>query len=204
MPLYIMSSEKNPTRTRVLKATWSLLDSGGGSRVRMSDIAKVAGISRQALYLHFPNRAELLIATTRHIDEVKKIDDRLAASRAAQTGRARLSAFVEAWGNYIPEIYGVATALIALGPGDEEARTAWQDRLGAVRHGCASAVAMLARDGDLVAHLDEDRATDLLATLLSVPIWEGLCQAHGWSQSDYIAEIDRLSRAALIRPNPTS
>jgi len=204
MPLYIMSSKKNPTRTRILNATWSLLDSEGGSRVRMSDIAKAAGISRQALYLHFPNRADLLIATTRHIDEVKKIDDRLAASRTAQTGRARLSAFVEAWGNYIPEIYGVAKALIALGPGDEEARTAWQNRLNAVRHGCAAAVAMLARDGDLVAHLDEARATDLLATLLSVPVWEDLRHAHGWGQADYIAEIHRLSSAALIRPDAVS
>lgn len=200
MSIYIMSSKKDPTRTRILKATWSLLDSGAGSRVRMSDIAKASGISRQALYLHFPNRAELLIATTRHIDEEKKVDDRLAASRAAQTGRARLAAFVKAWGNYIPEIYGVAKALIALGADDGEARAAWQDRMDAVRHGCAAAVAMLARDGDLIPHLGEGRATDLLATLLSVPVWEDLRLAHGWSQADYIAEIDRLSRAALIRP----
>lgn len=73
----------------------------------------------------------------------------------------------------------MATALIALGHGDAEARTAWQNRLAAVRHGCAAAVVMLARDGELVAHLHEERATDLLATLLSVPVWEDLRHAHG-------------------------
>ena len=60
-------STKNPdTRTRALKAAWKLLEEGGSS-VRMADIAKAAGISRQAVYLHFPTRAELLVAVTRHL-----------------------------------------------------------------------------------------------------------------------------------------
>ena len=103
-----MSRETNETRTRILDAAWKLLEASRGSGVRMSDIAKAAGISRQAVYLHFPTRAELLIATTRHLDEVKGVDARLAASRNAATGRERLDAFIEAWGDYIPEINGVA------------------------------------------------------------------------------------------------
>ena len=87
-----MSSENNPTRERILKSTWSLLEAGGASSVRMSDIAKAAKISRQALYLHFPNRAELLVATTRYLDEVYDVDTRLLASRTAKTGTDRLSA----------------------------------------------------------------------------------------------------------------
>jgi AcrR family transcriptional regulator len=81
-----MSSENPDTRTRILESAWKLLEAGGGSEVRMSDIAKDAGISRQAVYLHFPKRADLLIATTRYIDEVNDIDARLAASRGAATG----------------------------------------------------------------------------------------------------------------------
>ena len=109
-----MSSKKNPTRDRILKTTWELLEDGGASAVRMSDIAKAAKISRQALYLHFPNRAELLVATTRYLDEVYDIEGKLAASRAAPTGRARLHEWVVVWGNYIPKIYGIAKALIFL------------------------------------------------------------------------------------------
>ena len=56
-----MSSEKNSTKFRILEATRKLLESGD-KNVRMSDIAKAVGISRQALYLHYPNRADLLIA----------------------------------------------------------------------------------------------------------------------------------------------
>ena len=71
-----MSSDRINTKTRILEVTWSLLESGNKA-IRMADIAKVAGVSRQALYLHFPGRAELLIATTRHIDTVKNVDELL-------------------------------------------------------------------------------------------------------------------------------
>ena len=108
-----MSSENSETRKNILETTWKLLESGGPSAVRMSDIAKSTGISRQAVYLHFPSRAELLIATTRYLDEVKDVDARLEASHSATSGLERLDAYIEAWGNYIPEVYGVARALVA-------------------------------------------------------------------------------------------
>ena len=133
MLLYIMSREKSETRNRILQSAWKLLEAGSGGDVRMSDIAKKAGISRQALYLHFPNRADLLVATTRYLDEVKDIDARLAASRSACTGAERVDAFIEAWGNYIPEIYGVAKALLVMKDSDQEAKLAWNDRMQAVR-----------------------------------------------------------------------
>ncbi|MCA1335194.1 TetR/AcrR family transcriptional regulator [Pseudooceanicola marinus] len=191
-----MSSE-NPTRRKILNAAWTLLEQGG-SQIRMSDIARAAGISRQALYLHFPSRAELLVAVTRHLDEEKDIDARLAESRNATTGQARLAAFIAAWGNYIPEIRGVARALMAMADSDAEARAAWDDRMDAVRQGCAAAVTALARDGQLDPALDEGRATDLLWGLLSVPLWIQLRETCGWSQEAYLAEMQRLAGRALL------
>lgn len=194
-----MSSDSNPTRTKILTAARTLLESGTGAQVRMSDIAKATGISRQAVYLHFPNRAELLIALTRWMDEVNRVEDRLAASRAATDGLTRLSEFIDMWGGYIPEIHGVARALMAMYDSDAEARAAWDDRLAAVRHGCAAAVAALTRDGLLREDLTEDQATDLLWTLLSVRNWEHLRQTCGWPQDRYLSEMQRLARAALLR-----
>ncbi len=193
-----MSRGEGDTRTRILEAAWSLLEAGEGA-VRMADIAKAAGISRQALYLHFPNRADLLIATTRHIDAVKDVDARLAESRAATSGEARLAAFVEAWGRYIPEIHGVSRALRAMAPADEAARAAWQGRMAAVREGCAAAVRALAADGRLDPALSEREATDLLWTLLSVETWERLVGDCGWSEEDYLRKIVALARAAVVR-----
>ena len=103
-----MSSESIETRTRILETTVRMLEEHGGRGVRMGDIAKAAGISRQAVYLHFASRAELLVAATRYLDEILDVDARLAPSRAATSGVERLALYIECWGSYIPEIYGVA------------------------------------------------------------------------------------------------
>lgn len=192
-----MSSDPINTKTRILDVTWNLLENGDKT-VRMSDIAKAAGISRQALYLHFPNRAELLVATTRHIDVVKNVDARLERSRSATSGVERLHAFIEGWGGYIPQIHGMSVALRAMRSTDKEAAAAWNDRMKAVRHGCEAAVQAISQDGSLTRDLTEDAATDLLWTLLSVENWERLVRDCGWTQSAYEKTIKQTAEAALL------
>ena len=170
----------------------------GDKNVRMSDIAKAVGISRQALYLHYPNRAELLIATTRHLDSVKNVDARLEPSRTARSGIERLGAFIKAWGSYIPEIHGMAVALREMRASDKEAADAWDDRMQAMREGCAAAVKAISEDGKLNSGLSEKVATDLLWTLLSVENWERLVRDCGWSQSAYEETMQKLAEAALL------
>ncbi|WP_417494616.1 TetR/AcrR family transcriptional regulator [Maricaulis sp.] len=193
-----MSKAGEETRTRILNACWTLLEQGPDTPARMSDIARAAGVSRQAVYLHFPNRTELLIATTRFIDEASDIDERLAKSRATTGGPARLDAYIEAWGNYIPVIHGVGSALMAMAATDEAARAAWADRMAAMRHGCDAAIQAIARDRRLRPGLAPVRATDLVWTLLSVRNWEHLVIDCGWAQEDYVSEIKRLARAAVV------
>lgn len=195
-----MSRENQTTRVRILSATLSLLETGSAPAVRMSDIAKAAGISRQALYLHFPNRAELLIAAVRHLDETHQIETRLAASRAATDGVERLKEWITVWAGYIPQIYGVAKALLAMQHSDPEARAAWQDRMTAVRHGCAAVTGLLESQGKLTKALSAEEATDLLATLLSVHGWESLHQDAGWSQQRYLEIMQQTAKRILLDP----
>lgn len=196
-----MSSVKPSTREKILKAAWNLLESDPAPSVRMGDIAKEAGISRQALYLHFPTRAELLVATARYLDEVKNVDERLVASRTAATGVERLNAFIDAWGNYIPEIYGVAKAFMAMQDSDEAAAIAWGDRMQAVREGCEAAVKALKKDGALSKDFSPKQATDILWTMLSVRNWEQLTGDAGWSQKRYIETMKLLAMRVLLSEN---
>ena len=193
-----MSRENLPTRTRILEATLKLLEDGEGSKVRMSDIAKAANVSRQAVYLHFPGRADLLTETTRYVDQINDIDALLQESRNASTGRERLVAWVDVWGNYIPKIYGVAKALLAMKDTDDEALTAWNDRMNAVREGCEAVITALQRDGALNPTLTEKEATDMLWTVLSVRSWEHLRQDCGWSQETYIQKTTIILERALV------
>ena len=191
------------TKERILKAAWELLErdatASGGQAVRMADIAKAAGISRQAVYLHYQNRADLLVATTRYIDVQKSVDAMLIASRTAKTGKERLTAYISALGNYFPEIHKVMRALMVMAPTDDEAAAAVADRENAMRHGCKAAVRDLIRDGDLAPGLSSEEATDVLWTLLSVQTWERLTQQCGWPQQRYLELITETAEKVLVR-----
>lgn len=191
-----MSSEQ--TKTRILETTWKVLETRIDKN-RMSDIATAVGISRQALYLHYPTRAELLIATTKHIDKVKKVNQRLELSRAAGSGIERLHFFIKAWGGYIPEIHGISVALRNMRENDKAAAEAWDERMQAVRHGCQAAVRAIEKDGKLKSDLSEQVATDILWTLLTVENWERLVLDCTWSQSEYEVMMIKLAEAGLLK-----
>ena len=193
-----MSSKNPKTRDRILKAALELLEASRGQGVRMTDIAKRAGITRQALYLHFATRAALLIATTHYLDDLKGSEQRLLASRTARSGIERLDAFIEAWGGYIPEIYGIAKALLAMRDTDAAAAQAWDERMRDMRQGCEAAINALKRDGTLSPDHTPDQATDILWTMLSVRNWEQLTIECGWPQARYIETHKSLARRIFV------
>ena len=193
-----MSSENIETRTRILEATVKMLEGGEGRGVRMGDIAAAAGISRQAVYLHFASRTELLVAAAKHLDEVLESDRRLAPSRAATSGVKRLDLYIESWGRYIPQIYRVAKGLMLAQDTDEAAAAAWKDRMLAMRDGCRAAVEALHADGNLASEWTPRRATDALWTMLLVPNWENLTIDCGWSTQQYIRWMKTLATRTFV------
>ncbi len=194
-----MSSKNIETKTRILDATVRMLEEHGGRGVRMGDIAKAAGISRQAVYLHFASRADLLVAATKYLDEVLEVDRRLAPSRAATSGVERLALYIDCWGNYIPEIYGVAKALLLAQDTDEAAAAAWKDRMLAMRDGCRAAIDALHADGKLAPGWTPKRATDVLWTMLLVPNWENLTGECGWSTQQYIRWMKTVAERTFVK-----
>ena len=194
-----MSSEDSKTRTRILEVTVQMLEEHRGHGVRMADIAKRAGVSRQAVYLHFASRTELLGAATKFLDEKLKLDRRLAPSRVAGSGAERLASYVEFWGNYVPEIYGAAKALLLVKETDEAAAAAWKDRMTAMRDGCRAAIETLHSEGILASEWSRDSATDVLWTMLSVANWENLTAECGWSNQQYINRMKKIAERILLK-----
>jgi len=193
-----MSREIADTREKILAATVRMLEEHDGKGVRMGDIAKETGISRQAVYLHFASRTDLLVAATRYLDEKLDIDRRLAPSRAATSGVERLALYIDCWGAYIPEIYGVAKALLVAQDTDEAAAAAWKDRMAAMRDGCRAAVDALYADGVLASDWTRPKATDALWSLLLVPNWENLTIECGWSTKEYTRRMKILARRSFV------
>ncbi|MEE2525523.1 TetR/AcrR family transcriptional regulator [Hyphobacterium sp. HN65] len=186
------------TREKILEACRRKLEEQGAD-VGMGEIAKAAGVSRQAVYLHFANRAELLVATARHADMAANVDELLSASRGAPDGVSRLLAYLDAWAQLVPQIYPVARALLAMKETDASAGAAWTDRMAAQRHGCQAAIDALEKDGHLVAGLSNRAAVDSLWTLMSVRNYEHWVMDCGWTVEAYRDELKRIASAAFIK-----
>lgn len=196
--IYTMSSIISETRKKIIETAAKLLLESHGKGVRMADIARATGVSRQAVYLHFPSRGELMIAAVRYLDEVYGLDERLRAFREARTGIEIMEAFIEFWGNYIPKIYGVAKALMAARDDDDAAAAAWKDRMDSIRNGCRRTIETIEHEGDLSSEWSVDEAVDLMATTLSIENWERLTRDCGWSVDEYVERIKKLLTKGLL------
>jgi AcrR family transcriptional regulator len=173
-----------------------------GRGVRMRDVADEAGVSRQAVYDHFGSRAKLILETTHYVDKLRGLSQRKRRFEEAKTGEEALEAYIEFWGNFIPEIYGIARALRADRESDSAAAAAWDDRMGAVRASCRLVMEALDRDRTLASGWTVDEATDLLWTILSISNWELLTLECGWTQQQYLARMHELARSALVSDHP--
>ena len=165
----------------------------------MRDVAGAAGVSRQAVYDHFGSRAELMVATARYGDEVRGLEGRLGRYRAATRGVDRLGAFIEFWGNYIPEMYGIARAMLAARETDEAVAAAWDDRMAVVQEACRDIVGRLRRDGMLAPGWSKEEAGDLLWAMLSIGNWENLTLERGWSVDQYVEKMQALAKRAFVK-----
>ena len=194
-----MSNKRSQTRHLLLETVLELLLAPEGSPLRMIDVARAAGVTRQTVYDHFANRSEMLIAAILHFGDGLKIDARLAPSRTAPDGKSRLEAYTRAMLEFYPEIYPLRQALMAMGQGDEEAKSAWANRMGAMKDGCLAAVEALQADGDLLEHLTVERAADLYLALLNMDSWAACVLDSGWSAEEYLAEMQRVIALALVK-----
>ena len=99
----------------------------GYHEVGLDEVARDAGVSRQALYLHFKSKAELLVSTARHIDEMFGVTEILRPGREAKAGLEALDAGIRACGAIEPQIYDVTSVIYSARRSDKAAEAAWQD-----------------------------------------------------------------------------
>lgn len=165
----------------------------------MGDIAKTAGVSRQAVYLHFASRTELLVSATRFLDDKLNLEDRLNFVREAASARERLARYVSFWGDYIPSIYGVAKALMASRNIDEAADAAWDDRMSALKSGCEAVVKALFEEKVLAPEWNIETATEAFWSMLLVPVWENLTFKCGWTTELYKERITVMAVRTFVK-----
>ncbi|MPZ73083.1 MAG: TetR family transcriptional regulator [Nitriliruptorales bacterium] len=184
------------TAERILQATWDLID-GSGSTPRLVDVADRAGVSRQTVYLHFGDRAGLLVALVRYMDQVLGLDEAAEQIREAPTGVEALERMVRALSVFAPRIYSVAHVLEAAQHQDE-AVAAWRDRMRGRQAMTRVIFQRIADEGRLAAGWSVDTAAALSYTLTMPGPWRELTGELGWSPEMYAENIIKLLRRSLL------
>jgi AcrR family transcriptional regulator len=196
-----MSSSESPkrsTRELVLDAALALFTEEGATDVRLEDIAKRAGVSRQSVYVHFGSRAGLLLALVQHVDATGLLEALMQRIFEAPTSPEALDAIVHLHAEYSPAVYPVARVFMLGRHEDEALRVAWDDRMEARRNVYRFVIEWLQRDGLLAPPWSIEVATDVVFVLTSWQGWELFVIDQRWSKEAYLEHLRVVLRRTLI------
>jgi AcrR family transcriptional regulator len=194
-----VSTKRDETRARLLDAARRLLVARGYHGVTIDEIAREAGVSRQAVYAyHFGSKSEFLIALLVHVEAAEGIAELLRPSDEAASGVEALREAVNATAEFERRVHDVATMLLAARRSDDAAAATWADRMARKRAGIGRLVSRLAEEGDLQPGWATEDAADLAYALLSSQVFDVLVSERGWSVDDYAARIWRALASAIV------
>jgi AcrR family transcriptional regulator len=192
-----MSSEESGTRQRIVAAALALLEETAGAPISMSDIARRAGVSRQALYLHFADRTSLLVEASRAADAANRTSRRQARIDDAPSGREALAETVALQAYLKPRLHPMTVSLGVLRRSDGAAEAAWQERDQARLARCRLVAQRLRDDDELPDGVSVEDAAALIWVTTSPTVWEDLTIHLGWSTAKYTDRLTNFLASAL-------
>ena len=185
------------TRRRILQATWELLEQQGAG-VKLVDVADRAGVSRQAVYLHFGDRSGLLVALVDFIDVSLGAVEIRAHIHGGATGVESLQRWIETMSWYTAKIDRVTQVLESSQYQDEALAAAWRDRMGRRQMHIRSIVERIAAEGRLDERWSVDTAVELLYVVTMPGPWRELTRELGWTAEQYTQNLTQLVQSALL------
>lgn len=195
-----MSTGSSDTRTRILDATRKLLETHGATGTRLADVAREAGVSRQAVYLHFGSRGGLLVALVDHMDRTSGLYERLKTIEKAPDAVSALRLNQSVAARYAPEIHAVAMALGQAAESDPDAAAALQDRLEGRLRNMEAVLQRLADEGRLADGWTVRAATDAVWALGLPSMWQALGVERGWTVDAYERFLVETTERLFVRP----
>jgi AcrR family transcriptional regulator len=188
------------TRERILDNALELIDETPDTVPSMSALARATGISRQALYLHFPERTALLLALAEHVDEREDLQAEVAVVQTAPDGAAQVRAWAEMQARRNPRIAPLARALDQSRHSDDPAAIAWRDRTANRMRAATAIVQRLRGEGRVHRSWTNDEAAALVWELLSFRVWDDLVGEAGLPAERYVEVVTAAALAALAAP----
>jgi AcrR family transcriptional regulator len=194
-----VSSRRAATRDAILDAARSLFEARGYYAVGLEAVARKAGVSRQAIYLHFDSKAALVDALHTRINEhdVAPVIDRVWALPDASSA---LDQFVAASAAVIPRILAIANVLHAPRHVDPDAAATYRPPAQSRYDDCRRMAEWLDRDALLASGVAVRDAADVLWNMASIHSFESLVVDRGWSAKRWTRWVQRSVRRLLLEP----
>jgi AcrR family transcriptional regulator len=187
------------TDAAILDAARELFETRGYHAVGLEAVAAKAGISRQAIYLHFESKAALLRALHERINDldVVPVMSRVWDEPDARAGLAAFAAGTTATASKIVSIY---TALDAASRTDPEVAASM--RLGTQRRyaDCMRMATWLATEGLLAASVTRRQTADVIWAIANIPAYLLLVTDRRWSQSRWTKWVTDTLETTLLEP----
>lgn len=189
---------RKSSKPKILQAARQLLEEGGGAPITIKQLAERAGLSRQAIYLHFDDLTHLLLDLSREVDtgtrtaELQASIDQAATAREALRNAVRVQAYIK------PRLHALITALDVLRRSDPAAQAAYAERDEARYRRVVDVVQRLEAEGQLAPEWDVERAAKLAWAMMSQRVWEDLGRPRA---KEYTRQLTDFLERAMCRIN---
>jgi AcrR family transcriptional regulator len=186
------------TRAALLAAAQAILEEQGFEALTMSAVAERAGVTRRAVYLHFPTRTELVGALFDHVAAVEGLAESLRGVWDARDAVSALDQWAEHVARYHPRLLAVDRAVQRVWRHDPDA-AAHRNRVVAEKlANCRRLARRLEDEGRLAGPWTVESATDMLFALVSSDMIEALIVDRRWSRRRLAEHLALLLRSSFV------
>lgn len=188
------------TRAALLAATREVLEQDGFAALTMAAVADRAGVSRRAVYLHFPSRSQLVAELFDFVAGAEGLPDSTRAVWDAPDSVAALEEWARHVARFHPRVLAVTRAVEQVHRSDDDAAAHRERYLGEQLAACRRLSEWLDREGRLASAWTVDSAAEMLWALLSVDMIERLVVERRWSVARLAEHLTGLLRSTFVAP----
>ena len=196
------TKKKEATRVRLLAAARELFEARGYHDIGLEEIGAAAGVSRQAVYLHFGSKPRLLADLFSWVEEQERLGELLEPVFAAANGTEALMRLVEAHAVFERRIAAIAEVAESARRLAHEMDALVAGRMSIRHRAVREIVARLQDEGRLRAGWSVDDAAGFVWTLLSPATYRLLVHERGWSGRRWTTRTKQLVADAFITGEP--
>jgi AcrR family transcriptional regulator len=186
------------TRAAFLDAAWQLLEEQGGPGFTMAEVARRAGATRRALYLHFASRSELLLTLHEYGDELLDVAESLRPAFEAPDAVTGLEEYAAHLVRIHPRILAINHVVVYGRHADPDLKALYDLGFKAWFGCCRALMQRLADEGRLAEPWTVSTAADMLLALMRDEVVETLAVERAWPAERHTELLATLLRRTFV------